>query len=338
MYKDFLECPYLKILQKKFDVRIVPAHEAQYFFVNETWESRRDFFQHGSENVTSILISGEAMSPDFNLFDYSIAFDPLLYADRYLRHNPALRFKTSLNSALSIQQSFSEKLFCDFIYSNFKANPMRDQLKSMMHSISKVDSYGKHLNNMGSKLEYISKELGWEKAKVQIQSQYRFSIVAENAFHLGYTSEKIFHSFSAGTIPIYWGNPQIELDVNPKRIINVHSFNSQEDLIAFIVRINSDENLYLKIISEPWFTPEQEECMRTYPSRLEEFLNNIFYSPEPRRKSQGTFNKNYTDVVGYGIKFGLIQRFLREAFNLGLLPIRIKSRLKKLLLNFKFIY
>jgi len=334
MYESYLECPYLKILQKNFNVHIVPASDAQYLFVNETWDSRKDYFKNRSENVTSIFISGEAMSPDFNLFDYSISFDPIVYADRYLRHNPALKFGSSLNSALSIQTSFHEKNFCDFIYSNFKANPMRDQLKSTLDSISKVDSYGKHLNNMGNELEYCSKNVGWEEAKIQIQSKYKFSIAAENAFHYGYTSEKIFHSFSAKTIPIYWGNPQIDLDVNPKRIINVHSFNSQDDLTAFIVQVNSDENLYSKILLEPWFTPEQEERMRAYASLLEGFLNNIFQQQQPRRKSHGTFNNVYSDVAGYGMKFGQFRRLLHETSNVNLMPNRIKFRLKKLLYRF----
>jgi hypothetical protein len=50
--------------------------------------------------------------------------------------------------------------------------------------------------------------------------QFLFNICAENACVEGYVTEKLFEALEAGTIPIYWGDPNPEPAIlNPKRII-----------------------------------------------------------------------------------------------------------------------
>jgi len=290
-------------------------------------------------DTPSILISREAFSPDFNLFDYAIGFDPLVYSDRYLRFNTGYRFRKFLAVTPSKKFSFSDKKFCDFIYSNSFSNPMRDEIKLVLDKYATVDSYGRHLNNAGHVLHKLTSELGWEQAKIEIQAKHLFSIAAENAFQLGYTSEKIYTSFAAGNIPIYWGNPLIFKDVNPNRIISVHSFQTIEKMCAHIISLANDEDAYNKIIREPWFTDSQLDEIENYPFELQRFLQNIVDQPiELRmRRNIGTFCNTYTAITSSGFKIGQVLRVIKELKNWQSVPLRLFLKIKNKIVR-KFLF
>jgi hypothetical protein len=56
----------------------------------------------------------------------------------------------------------------------------------------------------------------------------------------------------AGCIPIYWGNPLIEREFNPRSFINVHAFPNHESAIERVLEIDSDPELHAEYLSEPW--------------------------------------------------------------------------------------
>ena len=326
--KSFELSEYFTLLKKSFPVQVVESQKAAYFFVNETLESRSDFFHKRHGNMVSILIAREALSPDFNLFDFAIGFDPILYQDRYLRFVPGYRFKEYLEIKPSAEVEFEKRQFCDFIYSNRFANPQRDKVKSVIDSVSRVDSHGNHLNNVHSDIDLLTNKFGWKKAKIEIQSRYRFSIAAENAFHLGYTSEKIFTAFAAGSIPIYWGNPLISVDVNPSRIINLHDFDSENEFANYVNEVNSDSKIFNQIVKEPWFTEAQKKEILDYEDRLNDFLLNIFSLRNPQRKGVGTFNDIYVEVTQSGFNFGRFVVIFNTLKNFKVLFFKLKSRIK----------
>jgi hypothetical protein len=59
------------------------------------------------------------------------------------------------------------------------------------------------------------------------------------------------HAYYARTIPIYWGSPTVTADFNVQSFINVHDFNNTEEVIEYVMRIDSDDDLYNRIISAP---------------------------------------------------------------------------------------
>lgn len=65
----------------------------------------------------------------------------------------------------------------------------------------------------------------------------------------GYTSEKIFTSLLANTIPIYWGNSTIGDDISPDCFINLHDYVSIDEAIKRIIQIDENNNQYLDIVS-----------------------------------------------------------------------------------------
>lgn len=70
-------------------------------------------------------------------------------------------------------------------------------------------------------------------SKREIMSDYRFSLVIENAIFPGYITEKIFDAFIAGTIPIYLGAPNVDRWIDPACFIDARNFEGRESRIDY---------------------------------------------------------------------------------------------------------
>lgn len=86
--------------------------------------------------------------------------------------------------------------------------------------------------------------------KVWTLSQYKFNICFENMSNTpGYITEKIWDSFKAGTIPVYWGASNIEQYVPKNCFIDYRDFLDFWKLESFLLGIQEDEyNSYIKNI------------------------------------------------------------------------------------------
>ena len=78
-------------------------------------------------------------------------------------------------------------------------------------------------------------------SKYAILSQYRFCLCFENMEMNGYVTEKIFDCFYAGTIPIYWGAPDIDLLIPSEAYIDARRFSSEKNMWDFIKNISIDQ-------------------------------------------------------------------------------------------------
>lgn len=259
------------------------ASELIYYY-RKPWEKFVNLYPKAK---VRIILCGECIEPDFNLFDYAICFSRnLIYEDRCIRI-PTREFFSNLildrenilcsNMDLALVEYKKRKKFCDFIYSNGNGHVMRKQLFDYLSNYSRVDSYGRYLNNMDNQIyeEFKGYKFFMEENK-RIRKDYRFSIACENAKFSGYTSEKIFSCLCAHSIPIYWGNPLIEYDVNPKAMINVDHYDNFERLIEEIDRINNNPEIWASMVTQPWLTTEQIENEKREMQKYEKFLNHIF--------------------------------------------------------------
>lgn len=68
--------------------------------------------------------------------------------------------------------------------------------------------------------------------KVATLAEYRFALCFENTRFPGYVTEKIFDSFFAGTIPVYYGAPDISNFVPEDTFVDVSRFRSYGELEA----------------------------------------------------------------------------------------------------------
>lgn len=80
--------------------------------------------------------------------------------------------------------------------------------------------------------------------KIIIMEKYKFSICYENAKNIpGYITEKIFDSFFAGCVPVYWGANNITDYIPRKCFIDKRDFGSYEELYDHIRNMRDYEYL-----------------------------------------------------------------------------------------------
>lgn len=254
----------INVLRERYDVQI--SDDPDYLFFSCFG------LEHTLFDGVKIFYTGEDVSPDFNFCDYAIGFDEIQFGDRYLRF-PIFTHRRGFAEAMVKHHVTDADIaqkdkFCNFVYSNKKANPIRGQFFEMLSQYKRVDSGGGYLNNVG----------GPVRDKLAFQSRYKFSIAFENDKSEGYTTEKITDAFAAKTVPIYWGNPHVAQDFNAKAFINCNDFATFEDVIERVKEIDEDDALFRAMLEEPIFTPENKP-ERFSADRLREFLFAIFDQP-----------------------------------------------------------
>lgn len=94
--------------------------------------------------------------------------------------------------------------------------------------------------------------------KIPVLQKYKFAICYENAKDIsGYITEKMFHCFFAGCVPIYWGADNITNYVPANCFIDKRNFATYEALYDYISKIPNEEySRYLENI-ETYLNSEQ---------------------------------------------------------------------------------
>lgn len=82
---------------------------------------------------------------------------------------------------------------------------------------------------------------GRVKSKVATMSEYKFALCIENMRCNGYITEKIFDCFFAGTVPIYFGAPNIASFVPKECFIPLENFESARDLLIHIENLSDTD-------------------------------------------------------------------------------------------------
>lgn len=127
----------------------------------------------------------------------------------------------------------------NFVYSNADAEVRIDFCRRLMQ-YKRVDCPGIVLNNYPA---FDSHGYQYEK-KMEFLKHYKFTIAFENESAINYTTEKIMHAFAAGSIPIYWGNPKIAELFDSRCFINCHDFETFDEVIAWVKKVDHDEKLF----------------------------------------------------------------------------------------------
>ena len=203
-------------------------------------------------HCTKVFLTGENVRPDFNLCDYAIGFDRLQFGDRYLRFpnfawDDIEDLTGERRNPVTIDD-IQSRLFCNFIYSNGGADPARDKFFKLLNKFKKVDSLGHHLRNATSDISVRNSE-NWAQSKLEIQSNYNFTIAFENSSTPGYVTEKIIHAFRVRSIPIYYGDPDIELQFDKNSFISVRDFASLEDCARYVCSVSEDPDKMLNYLN-----------------------------------------------------------------------------------------
>jgi len=216
-------------------------------------------------------VTGENVSPNFNISDYALAFDPLTFGDRYCRL-PLYRLYPEAYATLCaprppVDEVMAQKEeFCAYVMSNMtNSAPERTRIFDAISEYKPGHSGGKWRNNIG----------GPVPDKIAFQSKYKFVLAIENSSTPGYLTEKFAQAAQSNAVPIYWGDPTVSEQFNPKAFVNCLDFESFEATAERVKEIDQNDDLYKQMLSEPWFPGGVEpEWLRA--EIFVNFLSHIF--------------------------------------------------------------
>lgn len=276
-------------------------------FCKVKFSEKPDFIFYGDNghnhlkyDCIKIYVAQENRMPNFRYADYALTYLELK-DKRNLRLPFYIQTLNGSDSKILIKQPNefenilkSRTKFCAFIASNLNAKRTKKRIE-FFHKLSKykkVDSGGGILNNIGYKVG----------DKFAFLKEYKFSICFENRSYPGYTSEKIVDVMRSRSMPIYWGNPDVNFDFNPKSFVNLHDFVSDEEAVEYIIEIDRNDDLYLQKFKEPYY---YNNAVSNWFSedRLVPFLKTIFDSPNPQKNRSKFYFKDIVFNLHKNIEF-----------------------------------
>lgn len=204
-----------------------------------------------------VLILAENWRPSQFKSDYSISFDPhsktnfrLPLWQIYWLMKPELKDRLFNRKRLD-----NFERFCAFTVSN-PSNMLRNNHFDLISSYKRVDSYGKVRMN-SFELKNATDGKYWRDAKDEffLKHSHKFMMAYENSSYPYYSTEKLMDAFLVGSMPIYWGDPKIEQDWNPKAFINVMK---HPDWLNWIKTADENQTFWEEMYLEPVFTEEQK--------------------------------------------------------------------------------
>lgn len=141
--------------------------------------------------------------------------------------------------------SFDEKKLSALVCCNknsYHPNELYSKRRELIHFFEKnhpedFDLYGKW---WGTDLKVYKGPIG---LKVDTLKNYKFSFAYENVKGVsGYVTEKIFDCFHAGSVPIYWGAPNVTKYVPSNCFISREDFKNNEELYLHLKNMSQQEH------------------------------------------------------------------------------------------------
>ncbi len=161
-----------------------------------------------SSAIIPNIIAHVTANLDYYKSNYKMIFT---HDDRIIQIDPEF-FKFTITNAMPWIQNrkiYDKSKNVSVIMSNKKGKPGYNYRLNFLHDLdkSKVDHYGRG----------FEKELPWiysynnitESGKLEGLKDYRFSFAFENDNYKTIFCEKLTDCFATGTIPIFWGTPNI---------------------------------------------------------------------------------------------------------------------------------
>ncbi len=270
---------YTNILKQFYDIEI--SENPDFLFYSLFG------LEHEKYECVKIFQNGENVIPNFNECDYGEGPDYIDFGDRYFRHNNYFIDKSICRR--NITEDYCNRRFCNFIYSNTTSGEgatLRQQFCQKLMQYKHIDCPGKVLNNMSA--EDLEPPNGdWWKSKLEFLKKYKFTIAFENSSSNGYTTEKLVQPLQSFSIPIYYGNPLVTRDFNPKAFINCNDYDNNFDaVIERVKELDNNPDKYLAMLRE---NPMQPDFDFNQQAKFEQWLINII------EKGNKPFNKDPRD-------------------------------------------
>lgn len=221
-------------------------------------------------SATRVFISGEPC-PIRELPGYSLlidckddeAFHPAGVQTVYIPFYVMSLYERKMHSAESLIKPLSvtplkaiKTKFCAYMYS--QCYPFREEVYEWMSKYKPVDALGrcKQACNSNRLLEDRSAVYPdgttYNDVAVQRYTPYKFVLAVESASIKGYITEKMINPMLAHCIVIYFGAPDVAKHFNTKSFINVNDFESLDQCMEYVKKVDNDDELYESMLREPW--------------------------------------------------------------------------------------
>jgi alpha(1,3/1,4) fucosyltransferase len=286
-YLDKHDNFFYNLLRERFELTV--CDRPDFLIYSNNGHVHRHF------NCVKIYYTHEPILPNFNECDFALTSfymdDPRhlrlpWYAALYDSPEPLIQGKDFPTP----QQILAEKTkFCSYMVSNHSRRRNRNRLEifEKLSKYKRVDSGGRFMNNIGGPIG------GAFAGKIEFMRHYKFHIAFENACLPGYTTEKLPQAMMARTLPIYWGNRLVARDFNPQSFVDASDFPNLDALVEHIIRLDQDDALYTKILSQPYFhgnQPTEWFDRRRLLDRFEEIFDSAKSSESATRNRKRLFS------------------------------------------------
>lgn len=153
-------------------------------------------------------------------------------------------------------------------YFFFRQGLYPERIKAILYfaQFNEIDLYGFGWNKLPIfPYWFRSKDIkkvwkGSVTRKHETLAKYKFAICFENSIFSGYVSEKIFDCFIAGTVPVYWGAPDVQKYISKDCFIDMRDFKDYADLRNFLRSLNQQD-------------------IKKYKDYARDYLNSELYKP-----------------------------------------------------------
>lgn len=119
---------------------------------------------------------------------------------------------------------------------------------------------------------------GFVDDKLATLEKFKFNLCFENfSGQNGYITEKIFDSFAAGCIPIYWGPDNIEDYIPSSTYINYQEFDSIEDCHEYLVSLTAEQLLNFEMAVRKFLSSDAADlfCVESFASNMANHLEGV---------------------------------------------------------------
>lgn len=259
---------YYHTLRQRFDLQICDQPDFLFFGAYG--------HEHRLHSGFRILLSWEQIEPDYRVCDYSVSGlrinDPrhlqLPYYVLFSRAEPLVRTPDEKPEQILA----SKRKFCSILLGKRCRTSPREAFLRRFLQRHPVDSAGRYLNNVGAPVP------GGTEGKIAFLRDYKFNLAFENQALPGWTTEKIVEPMAARCVPVYWGNPDIAQEFNPRSFLNYADFPSEDALIDRLLELDRDDARYLEYLRQPYFHHNVPNAFFD-PGRVIAFFERVFNDP-----------------------------------------------------------
>jgi len=105
----------------------------------------------------------------------------------------------------------------------------------------------------------------------------KFTIACDSIHYPGFVTEKIVDAFRWHSIPIYFGEPDVDIDFNPASFIHCKSESDIDNVLSIVEEIDQDDEKYIEMLMQ--CPLHGYDYLSERYKELEEFLVHIFIQP-----------------------------------------------------------